>query len=222
MSPHGIITPRTEHFEVKNIRFYNFDFNNAAALGSCSHCFHGAATDSGARTITFEGLEFYDTPRKIRYQYPWKAIFYDRDGSLTGQGAHSFATPYQKHHEQPECLFSEEVIDEFDGVTCDPSVQVRRVAFHSASLGSLFPRMVMRFIRYDDDFFGVMSNETQQEWLVTKSNYGQVNYKPKKDPANGWATPLVTGHKYKIHWGMTGLDFEGMSATLSRKWQETD
>ena len=80
----------------------------------------------------------------------------------------------------------------------------------------------MRFIRYDDDFFGVMSNETQQEWLVTKSNYGQVNYKPKKDPANGWATPLVTGHKYKIHWGMTGLDFEGMSATLSRKWQETD
>jgi hypothetical protein len=67
MSPHGIITPRTEHFEVKNIRFYNFDFNKAAALGSCSHCFHGAATDSGARTITFEGLEFYDTPRKIRY-----------------------------------------------------------------------------------------------------------------------------------------------------------
>jgi len=39
---------------------------------------------------------------------------------------------------------------------------------------------------------------------------------------NGWAAPLVTGHKYKIHWGMTGLDFEGMTATVSRKWQETD
>jgi hypothetical protein len=111
--------------------------------------------------VTFENLEFYETPRKIRYQYPMKAIFFDKDGSLTGKGANSFATPYQKHHEQPECEFSAEVRDEFNGIICDPSVQVRRVAFHGAAPGSLFPGMVMRFIRYDDDFFGVMSNETQ-------------------------------------------------------------
>ena len=48
-SPHGIITPRTENFTIDNVRFYNYDFNSAAALGSCSHCFHPAATDSGAR-----------------------------------------------------------------------------------------------------------------------------------------------------------------------------
>ena len=39
---------------------------------------------------------------------------------------------------------------------------------------------------------------------------------------NGWATPFVTGHKYKIHWGLTGLDFEQMTLTLSERWQETD
>lgn len=67
-SPHGIITPRTENFQVHNVSFYNFDLNDMAALGSCSHCFHPAATDSGARTITFSGLYFDTTvTKKIRY-----------------------------------------------------------------------------------------------------------------------------------------------------------
>ena len=48
-TPHGIITPRTENFRVKNVKFYNFDKTGYAALGSCSHCFHPASTDSGAR-----------------------------------------------------------------------------------------------------------------------------------------------------------------------------
>jgi hypothetical protein len=51
--PFGIIGPRTENFRVDNVRFFNFDWNEAAALSSCSHCFHPAATDSGARTIRF-------------------------------------------------------------------------------------------------------------------------------------------------------------------------
>lgn len=49
-SPHGVITPKTEYFTIRNIRFWNFDFNSAAALGDCSHCWHDATTDSGART----------------------------------------------------------------------------------------------------------------------------------------------------------------------------
>jgi len=24
----------------------------------------------------------------------------------------------------------------------------------------------------------------------------------------GWAVPFVTGHKYKISWGFTGIDFD--------------
>jgi len=82
-SPHGIIAPRTESFMIKNVKFYDFDFNDASGLGTCSHCFHGAATDSGARTIILENLEYNNTPRRIRYQYPWKAIFRDLDGSTS-------------------------------------------------------------------------------------------------------------------------------------------
>ena len=49
-SPRGIITPRSEGLTVKNVKWYHFDFNDASGIGGCSHCFHPAATDSGART----------------------------------------------------------------------------------------------------------------------------------------------------------------------------
>jgi hypothetical protein len=32
----------------------------------------------------------------------------------------------------------------------------------------------------------------------------------------------VTGHKYKIHWGQTGLDYDQMTIDASERWQETD
>ena len=57
-SPHGIITPRTENFSIEGTKFYNYNWNDAAALGTCSHCFHAAATDSGARTVRVSDLVF--------------------------------------------------------------------------------------------------------------------------------------------------------------------
>lgn len=96
-SPHGIITPRTENFTIDGAHFYNYNFNSAAALGDCSHCFHSAATDSGARTYTTSRLEFTDVTRRIKYQYPERGIFHDMDGSLTGLGADTYATKGYKH-----------------------------------------------------------------------------------------------------------------------------
>ena len=49
-SPHGVVAPRKENFVIKNVKFFNYNWGEAAALGSCSHCFHPAATDSGSRT----------------------------------------------------------------------------------------------------------------------------------------------------------------------------
>lgn len=39
---------------------------------------------------------------------------------------------------------------------------------------------------------------------------------------NGWAFPIVTGKKYKLHFGQTGLDYEELRIDLSEKWEETD
>jgi len=75
-SPHGIITPRTENFSIKGVKFYNYNFGSAAALGTCSHCFHMASTDSGARTIKIRGAQFDETvTKKIRWQFPETTIF---------------------------------------------------------------------------------------------------------------------------------------------------
>lgn len=63
-SPHGIIGPRSEWFGIEDTKFYNFNFNNAAALGDCSHCWHPASTDMGARTIWTKNLGFDDSVTK--------------------------------------------------------------------------------------------------------------------------------------------------------------
>lgn len=104
-APRGIITPRSEWFGVKKVNFHSFDWGLSAAIGSCSHCWHGAATDSGARQVNFEELTFTTVTLKINYQVPWRAIYYDADGSLTGLSAGSWATPYWTHnHWEPECV----------------------------------------------------------------------------------------------------------------------
>jgi hypothetical protein len=119
-SPHGVIAPRTEGFLITGVHFYNFNWRDSAALGSCSHCWHPHATDSGARTIATSNLTFHSSvAKKIKYGYPFKAIFRDLDGTLTGKGPESYASFYTMHLAQKEC---EVLLDEFDGVTCDNSV----------------------------------------------------------------------------------------------------
>jgi hypothetical protein len=46
-------------------------------------------------------------------------------------------------------------------------------------------------------------------------------FRPKINPARAWAFPVVTGHKYKIHW-QKGLDFTKMQIDFSPHWKTTD
>jgi hypothetical protein len=79
---HGIVAPKSDLFLIDNVRFYNF-FDGAAALGDCSHC-ATPDSDSGARTTRTRNLYFDPTVQKrIKYQWPFKGIFHDLDGTLT-------------------------------------------------------------------------------------------------------------------------------------------
>jgi hypothetical protein len=218
-SPHGIIGPRTENFFITGVHFYNFNWNEAATLGSCSHCWHPHATDSGARTITTNNLTFHESvTKRIKYGFPYKAIFRDMDGSLTGKGPESYASFYTLHLAQKEC---ETLLDVYDGVTCDNSVQIRRIVFYGASPGTLFG-MGFRVLNWDDDLINGMSEEEKTAYIDNKAGYGMVYFKEKLKPMNNWAIGYVTGHKYKVHWGQTGLDWDSMSMTLSENWNATD
>ena len=99
-SPFGIHGPKSEYFSIHNSKFYNYDFNSAAALSDCAHCWHPASTDMGARTITTENLYFDEAtvPRRIGYSYPFRGIFADMDGSLTGLGENTWATMDLSHN----------------------------------------------------------------------------------------------------------------------------
>lgn len=48
-NPWGIIGPRTENWQIRGASFYNYNWGEAAALGSCSHCIHPGTTDHGGR-----------------------------------------------------------------------------------------------------------------------------------------------------------------------------
>ena len=97
-SAKGIISPRTENFSFEGVKFYNFNWNNAAALGTCSHCWHDNNTDSGARTITVSDLYFDETvAKRVLYTTPWRTIFFDKTGGLTNFGTNSWFVPFWKH-----------------------------------------------------------------------------------------------------------------------------
>lgn len=63
----------------------------------------------------------------------------------------------------------------------------------------------MKVMRYDDSITApwvadIRTNETTP-YLVDKNNWGTVAFKEKKDPGNSNIVSIVTGHKYRIHWG---------------------
>lgn len=114
VAPHGIITPRTERYSIKNVFFAHFDWSipdpedpaltiPAAAVGSCSHCFSERldATDSSARTTTFTNITYnaggkglpHEVLAVIRYQHPFKAIFKDTDCSMIAGNKEILGTP---------------------------------------------------------------------------------------------------------------------------------
>lgn len=221
-SPRGLITPRTDNFLVDGIKFYNMNWNQASGIGSCSHCFHDAATDSGSRTVYFKNINWGDTAVKFGWQTPFRAIYHDLDGTLTGKGAGSWATPWYNHHNWTECEYMPNNLPA-GGAFCDSTIQIRRIAFTGYAPSAMFRGMGIKLLRYDDDMWlenGGGHNKT--EFIDDKSKYSSFGWKNKLDPADGWAVPFVTGHKYKIHWGQVGIDFEQMQLYMSEYWNATD
>ena len=81
--------------------------------------------------------------------------------------------------------------------------------------------MEMKTLKYDDSIIGAMNATQKATYIGNTSNYGSVPFKASGDPGNAWATPFVTGKKYKLHWG-NGLDFMKLQLDLSARWKSTD
>ena len=217
--PRGIITPRSENFTLDGAKFYGYNWGRSAALGTCSHCFHPNAIDSGSRTVTVRNLYFdATTTRRIWYQMPFRAIIFDQTGELTGKGPGSWAMGYNKHNDWPgECEHLEDV---YDGHTCENTVQVRRVAFHGFTKLLVLNGQSLFVLQYDDDLLAALPDK--EAYIEDRSNYQETIFQSKQNPQDAWTMPVVTGHKYKVHWGNTGVDFESMHIQRSERWQHDD
>jgi hypothetical protein len=93
----------------------------------------------------------------------------------------------------------------------------------------MFRGMGFKILRYDDDIRAEFGDNitaylggNMTNYTSIKEQHGSMIFKKSKDPSNGWATPFVTGHKYKISFGMTGLDYEKLIIDASERWEEWD
>lgn len=81
----------------------------------------------------------------------------------------------------------------------------------------------MKIIQWDKEVIDAFdSDEDLAAYRDEEENYSNIFFKSLRYPDNSWAVPFVTGHRYKISWSDTGLDFTRMRIDLSRKWTEND
>jgi hypothetical protein len=81
--------------------------------------------------------------------------------------------------------------------------------------------MDLKVLQIDDYIVKDMTNVSLKAYKDDTSQYSIFPFRPKTEPTNAWAIPVVTGHKYNIHW-QWGLDFEKMQVSLSPHWKPTD
>ena len=81
--------------------------------------------------------------------------------------------------------------------------------------------MGLKILKIDSNDYNSSDPNATLAYFGNASSYSIVPFKPKQDPMNGWAFPIVTGHKYKFHWEY-GLDFMTMEISLSPRWQPAD
>jgi len=196
----GFIGPKTEYFSMSGVSFFNYNFMDSGALGTCSHCFHPSNSVSGGLTYTVSNLTFVNCDKRIKYQVPFREIIHDLDGSLTGLGSESWAVFAQPHLFQPECSHEPET---HDGMICDGTIQIRKIAFHDFDPAS-FRMTQIKIARWDADIeANITSNETYLfdfEQDVDHTVFSNYEMREMAWPSNGWTVPMVTGHRYRFHW----------------------
>lgn len=211
----GIQGPRSENFQIHNVRFYGFTNENHTALSSCSHCEIICSTDSGARTTKLSKIYFHPENKvKVKFNYPRRDIFYDFDGTLTGLGAGSWLTAPWKHNVWSDT----NVRADLDGITVPSTRQVRRMLINGVKPSS-YKNKLMYILAYDESALSKMTEEARTAFLNDKSNWSPVDNRAPGGDA--WTFPIVTGRKYKVYFD-GGDDFESIDIELSEKWDTND
>lgn len=109
----------------------------------------------------------------------------------------------------------------YDGIVCDNTVTFRRVSF-VGSPSKDFNGMGLYVLKWDDSITSAMNETELETYYKTKSNFDLFSFKLKQNPGSATTGPFILGHKYRIHWGQTGIDFEKLTVLISEEFEPTD
>jgi hypothetical protein len=123
----------------------------------------------------------------VRHTSPFKEIWFDRDGSLTGT-ANASVTYARDFNKWTECHVDTTGTLDF-GIWCDSSVRIRRMQFDKVD-----PQ--------EFDFLYIAATQSSGEGEISPIPVGQapgratVPFRPKE--IYGWVMPMVTSHFYDL------------------------
>jgi hypothetical protein len=122
----AVFAPQTEFFVAGPLTIVNY--GDAGALRGCADCGSFADLKQGGYTYRWRGLTFVNTPRRVKWTTPFKQIFWDLDGTLTGH-TNGWALPYYRFNDwAPACVRRDPAVTFDGGHVCDGTVVVRRLS----------------------------------------------------------------------------------------------
>ncbi|GMH45333.1 hypothetical protein BSKO_13290 [Bryopsis sp. KO-2023] len=176
-----IVSGQGFNYTIKDSSFVNYDGSDAVAFGSCSHCNFPNNKFQDARVTTVQNVSFTDSPNKVKWGS--QHTFINPDGSLVGGSLSTMVTSKWSHLEGV-CS----ALEEWDSsLECPREEMMATLEIHSPNPFSYFKNDPM-FVRQSDE--------------GGTSDWSSVPYRNEKwkNPKNGWAVGLLTGHTYEMHW----------------------
>ena len=168
--------------------------------------------------MTLEQIKFdaATVPRKIRWQFPFKTIYKDLDGTFTGQTGGGWAIS----DVWPMNLWDGECVEDtaYAGYLCIPTVTIRTIWFYNIAPGNL-KNTDITVLPYDSSILAEYTTADElSDYEACGGTFGTnpdtsrcsvIEYRGKKNPKKHWNAPFVTGHTYYMRWEH-GVDFENV------------
>ncbi|CAH1803036.1 unnamed protein product, partial [Owenia fusiformis] len=188
----GVILPWDAGFVIANTKFVNFNSGSCTSFGVTR--IDGTCTfECGGWDYIVYGLEFFESPNKIKFTWPHEAMIKDLDGSLTGTVGATVSPSNPSL--PPSCAGSSSFsIGSTPGSVCtDPNLKFLRFSWNKA---------VPKSLEAKDVFFTNQYGTTGVHFLKKRLTHPM-----------GWMVSLVSGERYNMlfeHAGhITNITYNG-------------
>lgn len=205
--------PGTEYWMVNGAVF--IDYATDGAIAGCAECCSPKKPRQGAVTLRLQQLRWINSGARTLWTCPYKSIFLDLDGTLTGHVGGSALPYYPFNAVDNRCV--REASGAFDqghangGIVCDGSVRVRRLAIRDPLPSQLHghPLRIAQTSAAFDTFHVNWTLATTQDGQWYDNATTGINYRQCATEFNGWAVPLVTNVDYLVGHDDT-VDFQSL------------